>query len=375
MATLLGLSHELLHCVFTEVEPTDLAALSRTCHSLHAYIKGNRLLHKDLYLRRYDEPKLLDEPDWEELIHKTARLERILQSEDKEVKSENLGFVSEQVDHLLQTACTDVDESANVQLLSDYFADQDNIDVFLCSSSLFRTAGTKDQQAAPTQALQQASAKLHCLYGKPVDPVPSKRSSASYSMTAFFTLRRIDTGSPSSNTRAQNRGIPAHTVARSKVYDLREYTDGSIWGPFMSDGSQNVDWEKVEAIMLVLGFNLADFTERSDGRFPLLWDRPFDGVTPQSYVSPQISASDDSEMEESHSSIPKELTPSLDDLDPYGVTGTWMRVVCFLDYNDLYAFNFSNPELPAEQAREPIDTQEGNIHLEEIVRVTLHQTE
>ncbi|KAI7114769.1 hypothetical protein KC352_g34548 [Hortaea werneckii] len=35
-----------------------------------------------------------------------------------------------------------------------------------------------------------------------------------------------------------------------------------------------------------------------------------------------------------------------------------MRVVCFLDYNDLYAFNFST-RIPAEELREPIDTEEA----------------
>jgi len=33
-----------------------------------------------------------------------------------------------------------------------------------------------------------------------------------------------------------------------------------------------------------------------------------------------------------------------------------MRVVCFLDYNDLYSFNFTN-SLPAGQPRDPIDTK------------------
>lgn len=53
MASLLELSHELLHCIFTEIEPADLAAVSRSCGTLNSYIKGNRLLCKELYLRRY----------------------------------------------------------------------------------------------------------------------------------------------------------------------------------------------------------------------------------------------------------------------------------------------------------------------------------
>lgn len=378
MASLLELSHELLHCIFIEISPPDLASIRGTCRTLHAYINGNRLLHKDVYIRKYDEYKTdgdhnksLQEVDWEEQLHQNVRLEKILESSDREVKREHLGFVAERMNVLLESALPDHEESLNIQLLADYFADTDNIDTILSASSLFAQGGTNMQRAAPTAQLRQASAKLHSLYGKPIDPLPSKRRSLLIGRSPFFSIRHIDpTSSPSENTRNQTRGVPTHCVARSKVYDLREYTEHSLWGPFMDDGSQNVDWEKVEAIMVVLGFNLAKFTERSNGRFPLMWDKPFEGATPQSYVSSAFSKDHDAgsneEGEEEISSL-RELSPSLDALDPYGVTGTWMRVVCFLDYNDLYAFNFAMP-VPEEQARPPIDTAEGIIDLEEHVR-------
>lgn len=365
---LLELSHELLHCIFTEIDLENLATLCQTCSTLNAYIRGNRLLHKDLYVRRYDEPVTEIEPNWEDEIHKAVKLEKILHCEDHEVKRDNLGFVSEQINSMLETAHIDPDESLTVQLLSDYFDDTANIDNFLCSSTLFDRGGTEMQRSATTPELRQASAKLHCLYGKPIDPVPSKRCSPHFAVSPFFTLRHIDlTSSPSANTRERTRGIPTHTVARSKVYDLRQYTDNTLWGPFMDDGTQNVDWEKVEAIMIVLGFNLSKFTERSAGRFPHVWNTPFVGATPKSYISPDPVAGPSEELDDEISII-RELAPSIDTLDPYGVTGTWMRVVCFLDYNDLYAFNFSS-RLQEHEAREPIDTEEGIIDLEETVRI------
>ena len=230
------------------------------------------------------------------------------------------------------------------------------------------------QRPAQTRELQRASAKLHCLYGKPIDPIPSKRCSSHYAVMPFFTLRAVDlTSVPSSNTRLQTRREPAHTVARSRVYDLRQYTDHTLWGPFLDDGSQNVDWEKVEAIMLVLGFNLNKFFDRSGGRFPKIWDTPFEGATPKSYVTPPPVAGPTKDLDEEISVI-RELAPSIDSLDPYSVTGTWMRVVCFLDYNDLYAFNFSQ-RLPDNEPRPPIDTEEGIIDLEEFVRKLSSQTE
>lgn len=372
MASLLELSHELLHCVFTEIEPADLASLSKTCRLLNSYVRGNRLLHKDLYIRRYDEPKEAIEPNWEDEVQNAVLMEKILRSEDREVKRSNLAFVAQEINRLLESARVDEEESANLQLLCDYFEDQNNVDTLLCSSSLFARGGNEMQRAAPTEDLQQASAKLHCLYGKPIDPVPSKRCSSSYALAPFFTLRHIDiASSPSSNTRQQVRGTPTHTVARSRVYDLREYTDNTLWGPFKNDGSHDVDWEKVEAIMLVLGFNLSKFHDRSDGRFPLIWDTPFDGATPQSYKSPLPTQPPSKDIDEELTAI-RELEPSLDEQDPYGVSGTWMRVVCFLDYNDLYAFNFGT-RIPDGQARDPIDTEEGIIYVEELVRILFKQ--
>lgn len=376
MACLLSLSHELLHCIFTEVNGIDLINLSKSCRTLNLYIVGNRLLHKDLYLQRYDTPPTKsrhDEPNWGEELHRSLRLEKILKSEDRRFKRDNFEFVADQIMEWLKTAHPDSDNSRNVELLTAYFAETTNRDVFLNSSSLFRTAGTNDQAAAPTEALQQASAKLHCLHGKPVDPVPTTHCSSHYSISPFFNIRNHihieieSSDSPSANTRGQTRGLPAHAVARSRVYDLRQYTHGTLWGPFKDDGTQTVDWEKVEAIMLVLGFNLNKFTDRSSGRFERVWKTPFLGATPGSYISPPPTKSPRKEDWDEEMTILKELAPSIDSLDPYGVSGTWMRVVCFLDYNDLYAFNFSS-QIPDHEAREPIDTEEGIIYLEETVR-------
>lgn len=45
--------------------------------------------------------------------------------------------------------------------------------------------------------------------------------------------------------------------------------------------------------------------------------------------------------------------------DPYGVTGTWMRIVNFLDYHDLFAFNFAGPRIRDDQERGPVTTAEA----------------
>lgn len=395
MGRLLELSHELLHCIFVEVAPPDLATLSATCRTFHSYIRNNRLLHKDLYNRHYDEPS--EEAEWEEALHDLVKLEKLLESEDRQVKRENLGSAAEAIEWLVNTASKDQGNSKNIELLNAAFQDTDNIDTFLCSSSLFERAGNGYQEAAGTAELRQASAKLHCLYGVPIDVVPTARSFTSLLLTqlsgvtggsATITLttsnpsdrrnsaNEADSLPPSSGTRSNTRRplTHTHTFARSKVYDLREYSEGTLWGPFHRDGQQRVDWEKVEAIMIVLGFNLRKFSDRSGGRFPRVWDEPFVGATPGSYLSPprierspsEVEADDEAEEIEPELKRVRELALDLDSRDPYGISGSWMRVVCFLDYNDLYAFNFTE-RIPDGQSREPIDTEEGTIRLCECV--------
>jgi hypothetical protein len=356
MATLLELSHELLHCIFTEITPNDLSAVSRTCNDLHSYISGNKLLHKDIYLRRYDQPD--SDTNWEDEVHDHVKLEIILESFDRQAKRNVLEFAAARINRLLDTSCSDPDESLNIKLLAKHFKDTANIDALLCSSGLFVRAGGDDQAPAATEELRQTSAKLHCMYGVPIDEIPVRS----------IAYRPDINSSPSSCTRLRTRPKLTHTFARSKVYDLRQYTEATLWGPFRDDGTQRVDWEKVEAIMVVLGFNLRKFTERSDGRFPMIWDEPFVGATPNSYIAPP-SAPGPKEQLDPHLVKIRELALNLNAQDPYGVTGTWMRVVCFLDFNDLYAFNFA-PDARADDERPPINTEEGMLGVEESVRVT-----
>jgi hypothetical protein len=70
----------------------------------------------------------------------------------------------------------------------------------------------------------------------------------------------------------------------------------------------------MEAVMIVLSFNLKKFTESSRGMFQPLWTIPFDGATPDSYV--HMSAS----------TLLEQPLPPIDALDPYDVYGTYMRV-------------------------------------------------
>ena len=177
---------------------------------------------------------------------------------------------------------------------------------------------------------RQLSAKLHCLYGIPIQEVRKQ------STTSQRYALRSDTA-------------PIHPYARSKVYDLRQHTDGSLWGPFLDDGSQDVDWEKMEAVMLILHRNMKLFAEGHEVSEPSAIpasDEPFGGAHPYSYVPRKAD-------------IPKQPKLPLEAQDPYNITGTWMRVVCFLDYTELFDFNFAGHRPPPGQPRPALDTVEA----------------
>lgn len=176
---------------------------------------------------------------------------------------------------------------------------------------------------------RQLSAKLHCLYGVPIDSVRKGTS-----VNSRYSLR--------------SDSAPIHPYARSLVYDLRQHTDHNSWGPFQNDGSQDVDWEKIEAIMIVLHHNMRLSTETHhvfEGMM-VVQNKPFVGASADSFVPPSMV-------------VPMQPALPLEAQDPYNVTGTWMRVVCFLDYGELYDFNFNGETVPDDQPRQPLNTDEA----------------
>ncbi|KAJ7770828.1 hypothetical protein DFH07DRAFT_953826 [Mycena maculata] len=131
------------------------------------------------------------------------------------------------------------------------------------------------------------------------------------------------------------------TQSRCFVYDLRNYHPGNMWGPYLLDG--NISWSHVERIINVVETNLRE-------QQSLLIPRPPVGL----------------QAIRAHSA-PGDFTGS----DWAGVEGTWRRYVCFMDYRDLFAFNFSDvytgPRDPAffddRGFREATRLIEINLHL------------
>jgi len=357
MPHFLDFAPEVLHGVFKQVDPTDLAVLSQCCRFLNSFIKNDVLLWKIHYLKRFVCSTLLlltshrltliaglsylGQSTRERLLEykasrkyrptETPRVPRCRCQGDGHRPHAILILKPSQQNSLVKVASGALDliaespigslPSRNIAFLSRLFSLPRNSSSFLSRSSLFRNAGVNAEEPAPTEEERQLSAKLHCFYGISIEPSEAEPE--------------------------QNLVKPIHSFARSRVYDLRRYTDYNFWGPFLDDGSQGIDWEKVQAIMIVLGYNLQVLHERTDGQFSLVWDKPFSGLAESSFVSRSLQGQI------------KQPPALIDAEDPYGVTGTWMRVVCFLDYNNLYSFNFEGNPIPADQDREPICTEEA----------------
>ncbi|PNY28769.1 Uncharacterized protein TCAP_01314 [Tolypocladium capitatum] len=345
MTLLTSLPPEILHSIFQWLCPEDLLLLPHVCRLFYRYVRGNWRLCRDVYLRTLDTPE--DKGlDWEAELHDLLKLKSICRRETAADKEHELDFVSRTVDRLLKHASSQgrtIDNShthcasRNADFLAELFVDQSNREAFLQRSFLFERVRNEHHQPPIRgrgqlhESEYQLSAKLHCLYGKPI-----------------LNLGRL-------------RSTRTYPFAVSKVYDLRQYTDLTKWGPFMDDTTGRVDWEKVEAILIVLGYNIT--MRRVSKLFSDVWDTPFSGSWPKSYMpSPKA-----------------EVTP-LDGSDPYGVTGTWYRVsiprastaaragqtltrhqiVCFLDYNDFFNYNFPvGGDVPADSPRPALNVGEA----------------
>ncbi|QGI77569.1 hypothetical protein CEK25_004298 [Fusarium fujikuroi] len=314
---ILQLPAEILHHILQWIAPADLIILPRVSKGFYAVVKTNHKLYRDVYMNTLDEPSN-PSLDYEQEIHDFVKLESICNNPEKA----ELEFVHDIVTRLLKNASPSHDEainfsrthapSRNVAHLQSLFSRDDTAEAFLQGSSLFnrlRRQPTQDSISAPTSSddgyrtLQQKSAHLHCLYSRPILNVGRLRSMKTY------------------------------PYACSKVYDLRQFTQNTGWGPFKDDGTFNVDWEKVEAILIVLGHNIG--ARRHIAQiFANVWDSPFSGSFQNSFMAPP----------------PRDIT-SLEARDPYGVTGT-----C-----DFFAFNFGDPELliTSDAPRPPLDVGEA----------------
>ncbi|KAI3331333.1 hypothetical protein F4824DRAFT_475427 [Ustulina deusta] len=329
MLLLTDLPPEIIYHIIGYVDPQDLAWIPRTCKSLYHAVSANATLFKQVYLNHLDAPPA-GPLDWEQSLKDLVRLRHLCDRSGVDDKKEALDFVHRTVLKLLQNASTDGTQpsstknppkSRNADILTDIFSAESNQEAFLCRSFIYERARAEFHARdirywhGPPKPEHQKSAHLHCLYGVPL-------------LFAYPSTRR------------QTRHNLMHPFACSKVYDLRQYTEKNKWGPFLDDGTMRVDWEKVEAIMIVLGGNISNLGISPIPMCETFCTVPFAGTWPNSWT-PSRAVSSPSELE------------AQDRLDPYGINGVWLRIVCFLDYTDFFAYNFGAEAQPPPHVPRP----------------------
>lgn len=218
--------------------------------------------------RETDLVKQQDTPsrdlDWELELQKFVRLRAICLTPDVDFQKNQLRFVHSATHSLLRNSQA---PSRNGAILAQLFSRGSCRDAFLCRSHLFEhVRGNTRPITNPPDPVHQLSAQLHCLCGPRV-----------------LTL--------------ENPGFAA-----ARVYDCRRYERRLLWGPYLDEYGGMVDWEKLEAVLINIGHHLMR-------RRVMLWATPFEGVSPDSFSAPMLREPTPAELQ-----------------DPYGVTGTWLRV-------------------------------------------------
>ncbi|CAL1696171.1 unnamed protein product [Somion occarium] len=289
--------------------PRDVARISQTCRQFHVLVyKADQYLWRELFLSYpFDHPKRsyrftsqqIKDFDWKEELQRRVKAEIYISSgkEGPELQESLLTLHS-----AVATAADLTDshqESYNIAWLSKLF----HTASFLHSSTL-------------EPSLRSLRAQLHSYLALSYDETPLAQSP---------TLRAL---------RLQSRCY---------VYDLRNYTRKTLWGPFIIDPNTNeliANWEHIDHIVNVVIFNIRN-----------LEDSPFQEACPKWNL----------EMTRAYSA------PRSSERKPHdwaGAEGTWRRFISFMDYRELFAFNYSSfGDGPRDQGYFQDDT------IEEAVRV------
>ncbi|KAG9223148.1 hypothetical protein CCMSSC00406_0000163 [Pleurotus cornucopiae] len=107
------------------------------------------------------------------------------------------------------------------------------------------------------------------------------------------------------------------TGSRTYTYNLEHYKERNHYGPYLYSPKRRVNWVHVEALMNVVQSNIREI--------PHQWAQE---------VAPPVNL----EFLRANSSSTETHNP----VDWAGVEGSWARYVCFMDYRELFAFNFTS---------------------------------
>ncbi|KAJ3556319.1 hypothetical protein NM688_g2093 [Phlebia brevispora] len=313
---LLDIPHELAEHILKFCHVCDVSRVSQTCRNMHklVYPDDDNYLWRELFLLYpFDDPRkrmimpgeeVPDEMDWKGELQRRVLAERILLTDPASLE--------EQEEAVIRALSTMV-HAVNIATRGPHGAESHNLTwVYnvLTKSPVLNDVSFKSEFSI----IGQLQARLRCYLGL------THQTGESDASRQFLKELR--------------------TKSRCYTYDLRKYNRETYWGPYLvwkrhpsDDGELVVNWEHIEHIMNVIIMNIRDVPSEWEDIWPK-W-----GLDATRLYSAPGS------------------TRSRDPRDWAGVEGLWRRVVCFMDYRDLFAFNFSafndGPLNPAYFATDP----------------------
>lgn len=268
----------------------DVAKFAETCREMHALVYDGRdsYLWRELYLNFPFDDSRKSMPffsqlssgdakvDWQQELQGRVQAESVLLYESPGAWRDH--YDSELVAKALNTLVSAVDRapSGSVERESYDLAWVRNI---LIKSPILYDASLQDKYPEA----RQLQARLRCSLG----------------------LAHEDGESEESHKRLQ----ADRTASRCFVYNLRNYTRETLWGPYTinGDGKVTVNWEHLEHIMNVVVMNVREVPNHWEEVWPT-WGLE----STRAYSAPHV----------------RNRNPN----DWAGVEGVWRRVVCFMDY-------------------------------------------
>ncbi|EGO02797.1 hypothetical protein SERLA73DRAFT_176179 [Serpula lacrymans var. lacrymans S7.3] len=278
--------HTLTHC-----HPRDVASFSQTCRRARSlvYSSPDQYLWRQLFLSLpFDDPRTSLRNDSDSDPGQPYNWKMELQTRiQAELTALGSNSSPEELRSALDTFVSVVRSASPVTQGNERVPSQSLLWVVrvLQESNLLSRAPSFTQRQSPYQPLHR--------------------------LRSYLALTLDDNDDEESVSRLKK----LRTRSRCTVYDLRNYGPDNSWGPLTSTGE--VSWVHAEAIINVVLMNLSEYNHH--------WvdTRPPCGLeATRAYSAPGATS----------------RSPS----DWAGVEGTWRRFVCFMDYRDLFAFNFSS---------------------------------
>lgn len=276
MASLTTIPPEIVEEVILFMDPIQVTAISRCSHLLHSLVNHPKddTLWRKLYLRQpLDDPRkcvsLLGVPrkhiDWKGELQRLIRAWNVLHHPSLCGVGERLVILRTLI-HLL----------SHVPPLSSIKDNQVSRNHVWITTALEGSSFLDSTALDASEEENQLCARLRTYYG----------------------LTRLDWKEA---TRKAMRG---------QVYDLRNYTDENVYGPYEWDG--RVNWVHVNALRHVVGMHIEDMREEGSYKY---------SIFPMSLPCTQIVIPHGVDLDE--------------EIDWAGVGGDWRLSICIYDSGEL----------------------------------------